>query len=226
MATLEERLAAAGVEDLEALEAKIKADATTAAEAGNKEAKEGLEKQVTDLEKIKGTQGTEIGDLRKRAEAAEEEAKILKESKQTENDDPANRRPEKSGDDWKRENADREKAFKDEDWDKVDAALKDADPDVRELAKTEEGRAAFYNQILGSSSTETQETFRRPQKKEKLSVAEQIDQALNKDNGNRVPSLRPSGIGTSKQTNEQNNQSGQTVVNASMSERRAALQPA
>ncbi|GAF74644.1 unnamed protein product, partial [marine sediment metagenome] len=148
--TLEERLAEAGVATLEELEAKIKADAiaSTSATATAEEAK--LRKQITDLETIKASQGTEIGDLRKNEGALKEaQAKLAEfESNKTENENPEDRRPEKTDGDWKQVNSEREKAFKDEDWDKVDAALKDAPPEVKTLIQTEEGRAAFYTQVL------------------------------------------------------------------------------
>ena len=220
--TLEERLAEAGVSTLEELEAKIKADAT--AEATATEAK--LRKQVTDLETIKASQGTEIGDLRKNGEALKEaQAKLaeFEESKKTGNEPPEDRRPEKTEGDWKQVNSEREKAFKDEDWDKVDAALKDAPAEVKTLIQTEEGRAAFYTQVLGSSTQEAQETLRRPVQKEKLSVAAQMDAYFNKDKSSgRVPARQPSGIVTSS-ANQTNTQSTDPVVGASMTDRLAGI---
>jgi hypothetical protein len=221
--TLEERLSEAGVATLEELEAKIKADASASSTA--EEAK--LRKQITDLETIKASQGTEIGGLRKNESALKEaELKLaeFEQSKKSENDDPNNRRPEKTDDDWKQANANREKAFKDEDWDKVDAALKEAPPEVKALAKTEEGRAAFYDSTLGSSETENQETLRRPVQKEKLSVAEQMDAYFGKNKSSgRVPARQPSGIVASSAPRN-TNQSTEPVVGASFSDRMAGIQ--
>ena len=228
MHTLEERLSEAGVDSLEALEAKIKADATAEvkAEAAAEEAK--LRKQVTDLETIKASQGTEIGNLRKDSEELTEAKRKLagfEESKKTE-DEQTPPKPEKTDEDWKQVNSEREKAFKDEDWDKVDAALKDAPAEAKALIKTEEGRAAFYDRVLGSGSDEgaAQETLRRPVQKEKLSVADQLDNYLETGKqSNRVPARQPSGIVASKTTPNQN-QSAEPVVGASMADRLAGIQ--
>ena len=225
--TLEERLAEAGVATLEELEAKIKADATASVTATTTAEEAKLRKQITDLETIKASQGTEIGTLRKNDGAlAEAQAKLAKfeESKEDGNEPPEDRRPEKTEGDWKQVNSEREKAFKDEDWTKVDTALKDAPPEVKALIKTEEGRAAFYIQVLGSSEQEAQETLRRPVQKEKLSVAEQMDAYFNKNKtSGRVPARQPSGIVTSKQ-NQNQNQSGEPVVGASLADRLAGIQ--
>ncbi len=229
MATLEERLDEAGVKTLEELEAKIVAEATAAVETEIKEAKDALKKQIEDLEKIKGTQGTEIGDLRKRVEEAEKRAESLKnleESKQVE-DGEGQASSEKSEAELRQENIEREKAFTDEQRALVNKALADAPPEAQELAKTEAGRKAFYDKYIGSTQTPRQVTFDRPQEKTKLTVAEQLDQYLNKNKDNsRPPALQSSGIGTSNSTNEQDNKAGQTVVNASIAERLAARQTA
>ena len=121
-------------------------------------------------------------------------------------------------------NSEREKAFKDEDWTTVDTALKDAPPEVRTLIQTEEGRAAFYTQVLGSSEQEAQETLRRPVQKEKLSVAEQMDAYFGKKKpSGRVPARQPSGIVTSK-PNPNQNQSTEPVAGASIADRLAGVQ--
>lgn len=223
--TLEERLTQAGVTTLAELEAKIKADAASevTAKATAEEAK--LRKQITDLETIKASQGGEIGELRKDKEAlAEAKRKLAEfESKKTDNGNP-NPPAEKSEDDWKQANSEREKAFKDEDWNKVDAAMKAAPPEAKTLIKTEAGRAAFYDRVLGSGSVETQETLRRPVQKEKLTVAEQLDAYLNKGKQPvRVPARQPSGIVPST-PNPNQNQSGEAVVNASFADRMKAIQ--
>ncbi len=196
--TLEERLSEAGVETLEELEAKIR----TEAEAKAVKEKEALKEQVKNLETIKASQANEVGDARKAKEAAEaalKELKELKESTQTDKGNLEDRGAEKTDDDWKQANAEREKTFTDEDWAKLDQALKDAPAEVKALAKTEEGRAAFYASTFGSKeSPETLETFRRPEQKKKLSVAEQMDAYLNKNKSQySVPSARPSAIGAS-----------------------------
>lgn len=219
MATLEERLTEAGVDTLEALELKIKTDAETASQTKI----DSLDEQVKNLELIKGTQGTEIGELRKERDTQSEALRILKESKQAENELTGSRRPEKTEDDWKAKNSDREKAFKNEDWDKVDDALKNAATEVKALVKTEEGRSAFYDQILGTSTEQAQETLRRPVQKEKLTVAEQMDAYLAKEGSTRrIPSMKPSGTGPSGET-KLNKTAGQTIVNASWDERMAGI---
>jgi len=221
--TLEERLSEAGVATLEELEAKIKADAIASAKVDANATEASLRKQVSDLELIKGQQGTKQGQLTKDLAEAQTKLAEFEESKKTENEQPEDRRPEKTEGDWKQVNSEREKAFNDDEWNKVDAALKDAPPEVRTLVKTEEGRAAFYEQVLGSSEQEAQETLRRPVQKEKLSVAEQMDVWLNKDKqSSRVPARQPSGIVTSK-TNQNKNQSGEPVIGASFSDRMAGI---
>ena len=222
--TLEERLSEAGVTTLAELEAKIKADVKAAALA--EEAK--LRKQITDLETIKASQGSEIGELRKNKEAlveAERKLAEFNELKKTGNGQPNSSTTEKSEDDWKQGNSEREKAFKDEDWVKVDAALKDAPPEAKALIKTEAGRAAFYNRVLGSGSVvDAQETLRRPVQKEKLTVAEQLDAYLNKGKQPvRVPTRQPSGIVPSK-PNINQNQSDEPVAGASFTQRMEAIQ--
>lgn len=221
--TLEERLSEAGVATLEELEAKIKADAIETAKTASTAEEAKLRKQITDLETIKASQGTEIGDLRKTAEAlAESQQKLAKfESKKTENEPPEDRRPVKTEDDWKQVNSEREKAFKDDDWEKVDAALKDAPAEAKELIKTEEGRAAFYARVLGSSEQEAQETLRRPVQKEKLSVVEQLDTYFKDKPSGRVPARQPSGIVPSKVTQTQ---STEPVVGASFQDRMEGIQ--
>lgn len=199
--TLDERLKDAGVDTLEELETQIRNNAE--AEALKKSDK--LKTQLTDLEGIKASQGNEIGDLRKEKESMEDKLKQFEESKQTKNAEEEDRKPEEKAGEaaakvdayWEQENAAREQAFSDKDWSKVDKALKDAPAEVKALATaSEEGRAAFYAKTLGSGEEDQQETFRRPQQKAKLSIAEQIAQGLEKANGStRVPGRRPSGVG-------------------------------
>ena len=224
--TLEERLTQAGVASLDELEAKIKADAAAEVKATATAEEAKLRKQITDLENIKASQGGEIGELRKDKEALTEAKRRLAEfeiSKKTDNGNP-NPTAEKSEDDWKQANSEREKAFKDDDWNKVDAAMKTAPPEAKALIKTEAGRAAFYDRVLGSGSVETQETLRRPVQKEKLTVAEQLDAYLNpRKQSVRVPARQPSGIVPSK-PNQNQNQSGEPVANASFADRMKAIQ--
>ena len=226
--TLEERLTQAGVATLAELEAKIKADAAAEVKATATAEEAKLRKQITDLETIKASQGGEIGELRKNKEAlAEAERKLaeFEKSKKTDNGTPKDPPAEKSEDAWKQENSEREKAFNDGDWNKVDAAMKAAPPEAKALIKTEAGRAAFYDRVLGSASTqEAQETLRRPIQKEKLTVAEQLDAYLNKGKQPvRVPARQPSGIVPSK-PNPNQNQSGEPVANASIADRLKAIQ--
>ena len=183
-------MAAAGVTTIAELKAKINTDA----EAASAQATEALKKQVSDLEIIKATQGNEKGALKTELDGVK--AKLAEfESKKPEDVKP----PDDKVVDWKQENTIREKAFTAEDWDKVDEALKAAPTVAQELAtKTEEGRAAFYAETLGSKPQAEQGTFRRPQPKEKLTIAQQVALALGKDTGGRVPVRRPSGVGSPK----------------------------
>lgn len=220
--TLEERLAEAGVTTLEELEAKIKSDAITDAKAAANAEEAKLRKQISDLELIKGQQGTKQGELTKELEAAKEKLAEFEESKQTENEPPKEQKTEKSEADWKQENSEREQAFSDDDWTKVDVELKAAPPEAKKLIMTEAGRAAFYDRVLGSSKQEAQETLRRPVKKEKLTVAEQLDAYFGKDKkSGRVPVRQPSGIVTSS---ADKNQSLEPVIGASFSTRMAGIQ--
>ena len=226
--TLEERLTQAGVTTLAELEAKIKADTAAEVKTAAVAEEARLRKQITDLETIKASQGGEIGELRKNKEAlAEAERKLaeFEKSKKTGNEPPKDPPAEKSEDAWKQENSEREKAFKDDDWNKVDAAMKAAPPEAKVLIKTEAGRAAFYDRVLGSTSTqEAQETLRRPVQKEKLTVAEQLDAYLNKGKQPvRIPARQPSGIVPSK-PNPNQNQSGEPVAGASFAQRMAGIQ--
>lgn len=225
--TLEERLTAEGVKTIEELEAKIKAAAAAEVKAAALAEEAKLRKQITDLEAIKASQGGEIGELRKNAEALAEAQRKLAEfeqSKQTENGQVKVGPVVKTEADWKQANTEREKAFKDEDWDKVDAALKNAPAEAKALIMTEEGRAAFYNRVLGSSTQPVQETLRRPMQKEKLSVAEQLDAYFNKGKqAPRVPVRQPSGIVPSS-PNPNRNQTAEPVVGASIADRLAAIQ--
>lgn len=225
--TLEERLEQAGVTTLEELEAKIKADAAAEVKAKAAAEEAALRKQISDLEAIKASQGGEIGELRKNKEALEEAQRKLAEfeqSKKTDDDPPKAAPVEKTEADWKQANSEREKAFTDADWDKVDAELKAAPSEAKALIMTEAGRAAFYDRVLGSGSKEVQETLRRPVQKEKLSVAEQLDAYLNKGKQTqRVPARQPSGIVASK-PNPNQNIPVEPVANASISARLAAIQ--
>ena len=218
--TLEERLSEAGVATLEELEAKIKADATASYTA--EEAK--LRKQVTDLETIKASQGTEIGDLRKKEEALVAAELKLAEFEQSKKTEDGLLVPPAKEKDWEQVNSERVKAFSDEDRTKVNEAFKDAPTEAQALAKTPEGRAAFYTRILGLGSEETQEAFCPPVQKEKLSVAEQMDAYFNKEKPTgRVPARQPSGIVTSSAPRNKN-QSGEPVVGASFADRMAGIQ--
>jgi len=190
--TLEEKLDEAGVKTLEELEAKIRNEA----EASSVKENESLKEQVKNLEMIKASQGNKVGDALKAKEAAEAKLEELKESTQAKKGEKENRATEKSDDDWRQENSKREKAFSDEDFETVDAALKDAPAEVKDLVKTEEGRAAFYDKVLGSKeSTVSLETFRRLKQKKKLSVAEQMDEWLDKNKSQKsTPTAQSSGI--------------------------------
>ncbi len=202
---LAEALETEGVESLEALkaktakevEAKAKLEADTAkieAEKKMLETEELLRKQITDLEKIKTDQGAEVGNLRKEILEKKERLSNMENEEKPEN--AGGSEAEKTEERWKEENAAREATLSDADWNTFDEALKEANPEVRSLAVgSEEGRAAFMDSILGSSTQATQETFRRPEQKKKLSIAEQIQIGLGKLNETVPPAMRPSGTG-------------------------------
>jgi len=219
--TLEERLDEAGVATFEELEAKIKADVRAAALA--EEAK--LRKQISDLEIIKGQQGTEIGDLRKNKEAlAEAERKLaeFQESKKTEKETEP---PPviKTEQEWKQENEKKLLAMSDDDLAKLNKTIAEND-DLKAISATEEGKAGLIQKILGSNEgDQSQEIFRRPQHEKKLTVAEQIDLALNKKQSGTPANRRPLGIPASK-PNPNQNLSGEPVSNASIADRLAAIQ--
>jgi hypothetical protein len=194
---LEEILKAKGVSSLEELEAKIKADALK-----EKEASETLlRKQIKDLELIKASQGDTIGATRKEIDEAKAKLIELERISATKNlENKPDDAPVVSGkteQQWKQENEEREKALSDADWTKLDEAAKALDAETRRLAmSTEEGRAAFMSEVLGSTVA-VQETFRRPVQEKKLTVAEQIQIGLGKLKPNTAPVLRPSGSGFS-----------------------------
>lgn len=202
---LEEILKAKGVDTLEELEAKIRQAALAEGATGE----ETLRKQIKDLETIKDKQGDTIGSVKK--ELDEVRAKLLSLEKNKietgkPNEEPTmidGKKPEdapaqgKSEEQWRQDNEARELALTDSDWTKLDEAAKVLDPEVRKLAvSTEEGRAAFMAEVLGSAEP-GQETFRRPVQKKKLTVAEQIQQGLNKTQQKPPVSLRASGSGFS-----------------------------
>ena len=109
----------------------------------------------------------------------------------------------KTEEQWRQENEAREKALTDADWTKLDEAAKALDAETRKLAvSTEEGRAAFMAEVLGSAA-QTQETFRRPVVEKKLSVSEQIALALKGEKANVPLARRPHGSGFSE--NRDNN---------------------
>jgi hypothetical protein len=191
-----------GVETLEEYNAKIKSDAITAANKDKEESDALLRKQIKDLEEIKAKQGGTLGETRK--ELDEMKSKLLDLEKGKMN---LEKKPENAGepsvkteDMWKRENEAAEVALSNEDWDKLDKALKDAPEETRELAvSSEEARSAFRSAVLGSAKA-PQETFRRSVQEKKLSVDEQIRQGLGLLKPNVQPSLRPSGSGFSGQS--------------------------
>jgi len=197
---LETVLEAEGVKTLEELKAKIKADAEKAALGTSAEKEAGLVKQIADLEAIKATQGDEVGTLRKDLEEAKEQLDKIEEKKTKNAEIPA----EKTEEQLKQENEAVEEALTNDQWKKLEGALKDADADTRKLAlSSEEGRASFRNAILGSSETLAQETFRRPIQEKKLTVDEKIRIGLGLLKPNTAHAVRSTGSGFSpdRQTN-------------------------
>lgn len=222
--TLEERLADAGVTTLEELEAKIKADAAAEVKASATAEEAKLRKQITDLETIKASQGGEIGELRKNKEAlAEAERKLaeFEESKKTK--DAATPPPvTKTEAEWKQENEKQLLVMTDDDLAKLNKTILENDA-LKAISATEEGKAGLIQKILGSSKeAESQEIFRRPIHEKKLTVAEQIDLALNKKPSGTPANRRPLGIPASK-PNPNQNQSGEPVSSASFADRMAGI---
>lgn len=223
--TLEERLSDAGVTTLEELEAKIKADAAAEVKAAAAAEEATLRKQITDLEAIKASQGTEIGDLRKNKEAlAEAERKLAEFNESKKTKDAATPPPAtKTEAEWKQENEKQLLAMSDDDLAKLNKTIAEND-DLKAISATEEGKAGLILKVLGSSTeAESQEIFRRPQHEKKLTVAEQIDLALNKKPSGTPANRRPLGIPASK-PNPNQNLSGEPVSNASIADRLAAIQ--
>lgn len=201
--TLEEMLKTNGVETIEEYNAKIAAEAKEAAVNEQRAAEEALRKQIRDLEEIKAKQGGAIGDSRKEIDALrgkllELEKKNMEPGKQFEkkpDDAPPSGKTEEQ---WRQENDAREKALTDDEWNKLESEAGRLPEDVRKtVLSTEEGRAAFMDEVLGSKKM--QETFRRPVPEKKLSVQEQIQLALGKRKPGVIPSQRLSGSGFSSE---------------------------
>lgn len=192
---LNELLEQHNVESLEQALEKIKNSAQAEALKSFEEQKAGLKKQITDLETIKASQGDEVGTMRKDLKEAKEKLEALSKDSGANKSDNASL-PEKSvktEDDWARENKSREASFTDAEWDKLDKALASTDPAIKKLVSSEEGRAAFMNEILGQPNQQTQATFRRQVQKEQLSIEEQIKQALGRGNVKPVSQRQPAG---------------------------------
>jgi len=223
--TLEERLAAEGVTTLEELEAKIKANAAAEIKAKADAEEARLRKQITDLETIKASQGGEIGELRKSKEALEEAERKLAEFEESKKAEDASGPPPviKTEQEWKQENEKKLLAMSDDDLAKLNKTIMEND-DLKAISATEEGKAGLIQKILGSNEGEqSQEIFRRTQHEKKLTVAEQIDLALNKKPSGTPANRRPLGIPASK-PNPNQNLSGEPVSNASIADRLAAIQ--
>jgi len=207
--TLEERLSEAGVADLAGLEAKIKADAL--AEGTAEEAN--LRRQITDLEAIKSSQGGEIGELRKNKEALTEAERKLAEFESKKTEDAAKPAPVvKTEAEWKQENEKQLLAMSDDDLAKLNQTISENDV-LKDISATEEGKAGVILKVLGSGKeAESQEIFRRPVHEKKLTVAEQIDLALNKKQPGTPANRQSLGIAASnpnqKQTLEASNGNG------------------
>jgi hypothetical protein len=222
--TLEERMAAEGVTTLDELEAKIKADAASEVRAAAAAEEAKLRKQITDLETIKASQGGEIGELRKNKEALAEAQQKLAQFESKKAEDAANPPPvTKTEAEWKQENEKKLLDMSDDDLAELNKLVVENDG-LKAIASTEEGKAGLIQKILGSSKEdESQEIFRRPTHEKKLTVAEQIDLALNKKQPGTPANRRPLGIPASK-PNPNQNQSGEPVSGASFMDRMAGVQ--
>jgi len=205
--TLEEMLEAKGVKTIEEYNEKISAEVKSALKAEQEKEEEVLRKQIKDLEAIKDSQGNTIGTTKKELDEAKSKLLELEKKGMEANKGILEKKPEdalavKTEQQWRQENDAREKALTDEEWNKLEEATKALDAGTRKLAvATEEGRAAFMAEVLGSTE-QAQETFRRPVTEKKLSVAEQIALALNKQKPNIPAMRRPQGSGFSNDRKE------------------------
>lgn len=194
---LEKALEEKGVKSLDELEEKARNEALAKAKADNQTSIDALKVQITDLEKIKGEQSVEVGEIRKQLQTAEAEKTALAEkiSQEKANDDL--KKQEKESEIHK-QNQEREKVLTDADWKVLEAAIEGASDEVRELAtSSEEGRAAFMDEVLGKQTpTNTgRETFRRPAQEEKLTIQEQIARGIGTANRFQRPNGRLAGTG-------------------------------
>lgn len=188
---IEELMQEKGVDSIETLLEKIQAEAAENAKKPLEEEKEGLVKQIKDLETIKSHQGDEVGNLRKDLTAAIEKLESLGEKK-VNNANPAS--DEKSEADWAKKNEARLAALSDEELAKLNDTIQ-KNSELKQFTSTEAGKAVLMDKILGAVGEEAQEIFRRPQKQEKLTIAEQIEAAMNKQKPNSNAAVRPAGSG-------------------------------
>jgi len=152
------------------------------------------DEQISNLERIKGENGSVIGDLRKTVDALTGKPNggiedVLTEKK---GDDGT----VKTEADYKAENESLEATLSEEQLGELEELWKALDADTRTLVtNSEEARATYMAEALGSSTAQTQETFRRPKPKVKLSVAEQVLQGLGQLKADTTPRRATSGLG-------------------------------
>lgn len=217
---LAEQLEAKGVKTLDELEAKIKADAQAQAQ----QTIDGLKSQIENLETIKGSQGDQLGDLRKQLEAAEEAKKALAEKiaeKKPDSSDGGASDDEPTEEDSKAKNEKWLLNATDEQLAQLNAELKGVSPEVRKLVKSSErGKAAFIAQIFGGESTEQSgEVFRRPAMEEKLSIEEQIARGLGRAQPKLPGGARLAGSGFNADRPAQAQGAQQPVFSGGLSDR-------
>ncbi len=166
--------------------------------------------QVTNLVSIKDNQGTEIGTLRaKVTELTSVQKNVTEESQEKKKENNA---PVKTEEQYKAENESREGSLNEAQLAQLDEVYKGLSPDTKKLiTKSEEARAAFLDEAIGSSTTQMQETFRRPKTEEKLSIKDQIRNALGQLKPETTPTLRPSGIGFLDNNNNQTKRPAQSA---------------
>jgi hypothetical protein len=100
---------------------------------------------------------------------------------------------EKSEADWAKENEARLAALSDEELAKLNETVM-SNGDLKQFASSEAGKAALIDKILGTVASDTQAIFHRPQQRqEKLTIAQQVEAALNKGKPNFNAAMRPVG---------------------------------
>jgi len=199
MMELKEALEVEGVESLEALKEKIRASEKVAADLVLAQ----KNTQITDLEQINTDNGTKLAEAGRTIASLTPENLPEKKPEDAQGADAVVKAAAEAQ--FKEKNEARRKHITEEDDAKLVKAYEGLAPEVRTLVdSSEEGLAGFTDEILGTTESPLQKTFRTPVEQVKLSITDQIKMGLGTLKPSTSPRMRPLGLvsSTATSTNE------------------------